>query len=94
MVFYHISRPGKSGHLDNLDTFCRSQGVHNTQVPLYITNITQYGMYTGKYWVNSLLLYLLLYHMARNIGVELNLTVGKNNCVPPDLFHQHLIFVL
>ena len=34
MAPFHIKRPGKSGHLDNLDTFCWSQGVHNTQVPL------------------------------------------------------------
>ena len=26
----------KSGHLDNQDTVCWSQGVHNTQVQLYI----------------------------------------------------------
>ena len=30
-----LSYTGKSGHLDNLDTFGWSQGVHNTQVPLY-----------------------------------------------------------
>ena len=29
---YYINWPGKSGHLDNLDTFCWSQDVHNTQV--------------------------------------------------------------
>ena len=30
MFLYHINWPGKSGHLVNLDTFCWSQGVHNT----------------------------------------------------------------
>ena len=35
MMLYHINWPGKSGHLDNQDTFYWSQGVHNTQVPLY-----------------------------------------------------------
>ena len=38
MIHYHVNRSGKSGHLDNLDTFGWSQGVHNTQVPLYYSN--------------------------------------------------------
>ena len=33
---YHINWPGKSGHLNNQETFCWSQDIHNTQVPLYI----------------------------------------------------------
>ena len=37
----------KSGRLDNLDTFGWSQGVHNTQVPLYIcAAIVIYVLYT------------------------------------------------
>ena len=35
MALFHIKQPRKSGDLDNLDTFCQSQVVHNTQVPLY-----------------------------------------------------------
>ena len=39
MALFHLKRPGKSGHLDNLNTFCWSQGVHNTQAPLYSRSI-------------------------------------------------------
>ena len=36
MVLYHINLPEKSGHFDNLYTFCWFQGVNNTQVPMYM----------------------------------------------------------
>ena len=36
----------------------------------------------------------LLLYIARNIGVKLNLAVGKIICVSPNLFHQHLLLAL
>jgi len=71
MALFHIKRPGKSGHLDNLDTFCRSQGVHNTQVPLYVLLHRKTQTFDGrnfnkfhKYLVTSLVPFLDAFSMS------------------------------
>ena len=35
-MLYHINGPGKSVHLDNQDTYDWCQGVHGTQLSLYV----------------------------------------------------------
>ena len=49
MAPFHIKQPGKSGHFDNLDTFCWSQGVNTTQVPLYLQELIKAYKYEELY---------------------------------------------
>ena len=53
MALYHVKKPGKSQHLDNLDSF---YGVHNIQVPL--SNFS-YGIF--DYLLLSYLIFLKLF---------------------------------
>ena len=51
-------RTKMSGHLDDLNTYGSSQGVRNTQVPLYMHSTCLWKITHSNIYVRSLLLYI------------------------------------